>query len=77
MKTNKYLKIAFFENISDKTISKWECGKGLPELSGIQLLCKSLEINVNELLSGEKLAEDTYSNRAEENMMTLMKDYIS
>ena len=60
--------------VSDKTVSKWECGNGLPELSGIPPLCQALGININELLSGEKLAEDSYSNRAEENMMTLMKE---
>ncbi len=27
-------------NISEKTISKWECGKGLPEVSLMQPLCK-------------------------------------
>ena len=60
--------------VSDKTISKWECGNGLPELSTIPELCKVLNINMNELLSGERLAEEVYSKKAEENMMTLMKE---
>lgn len=60
--------------VSDKTISKWECGNGLPEMSSIPVLCSALGINMNELLSGEKLAEETYSKKAEENMMTLMKE---
>ena len=33
--------------ISDKTISKWECGKGLPEVSLMLPLCEILEISVN------------------------------
>ena len=37
-------------------------------------LCKVLDINVNELLSGEKLSDDSYHGKAEENMMTLMKE---
>ena len=41
-------------NISEKTISKWECGKGLPEVSLMQPLCKELDISVNELLNGAK-----------------------
>ena len=41
-------------NISEKTISKWECGKGLPEVSLMQALCKELDISVNELLNGAK-----------------------
>lgn len=60
--------------VSDKTISKWECGNGLPEMSSIPVLCEALGINMNELLSGERLAEDAYSQKAEENMMTLMKE---
>ena len=41
-------------NISEKTISKWECGKGLPEVSLMQPLCKEIDITVTELLNGEK-----------------------
>lgn len=60
--------------VSDKTISKWECGNGLPELSTIPELCNVFKINMNELLSGERLAEKNYSKKAEENMMILMKE---
>ncbi len=42
-------------NISEKTVSKWECGNGLPEVSLMQPVCKELGITVNELLSGEDL----------------------
>ncbi|MDE5596543.1 MAG: helix-turn-helix domain-containing protein, partial [Lachnospiraceae bacterium] len=58
--------------ISDKTISKWECGKGLPDVQFMIPLCDLLGINVNELLSGEKISADEYQKRAEENMMTLV-----
>ena len=37
-------------------------------------LCQSLDISVNELLSGEKLPVETYPQRAEENMMNLLKE---
>ena len=43
--------------ISDKTISKWECGNGLPDLSFMQSICKILKIDLNELFSGEKLTD--------------------
>ena len=36
-------------NVSDKTISKWECGKGLPEISLMMPLCEALQITVNDL----------------------------
>ena len=63
--------------ISDKTISKWECGNGLPEVSLMLPLCEKLDINVNELLSGECLSETQYFEKAENNMLDLMKDRTS
>ena len=61
-------------NISDKTVSKWETGNGLPE-GGLMLpLCSLLHINVNELLSGERLDEQKYQEKAEMNIMDLLKE---
>lgn len=40
-------------NVSDKTISKWETGKGLPDISLIETLAKALNVSVIELMSGE------------------------
>ena len=52
----------------------WENGKGLPEVSLMLPLCDTLHITVNELLSGAKLSENNYRDKAEENMMNLMKE---
>ncbi|MBQ9729228.1 MAG: helix-turn-helix transcriptional regulator [Clostridia bacterium] len=60
--------------ISDKTVSKWECGNGLPEVSLMMPLCKILGITVNELLSGRRLSESEYQKNAEENMMKLIDE---
>lgn len=60
--------------ISDKTISKWENGKGMPEVSLMMPLCEALDITANELLSGERLSQDDYIMKAEENIMTLVKE---
>lgn len=60
--------------ISDKTVSKWECGNGLPEVSLMLPLCDILDITVNDLLSGEKVSEVNYQRKAEENMMNLVKE---
>lgn len=60
--------------ISDKTVSKWECGNGLPEISLMLPLCNALGISVNELLSGEILKDIDYKKKAEENMMSLLKE---
>ena len=42
-------------DISEKTISKWECGNGLPEVTYMEPLCEILGITVNELLMGERI----------------------
>lgn len=60
-------------NITDRAISKWETGKGMPD-SGIMLdLCTELDISVNELLSGEVVKMENYNLRAEENLLELKK----
>lgn len=60
--------------LSDKTVSKWECGKGLPEVSLMLLLCSRLEITVNDLLSGRRVSAEEYQKKAEENMMDLVRE---
>lgn len=60
--------------ISDKTISKWERGNGFPEVSLLLPLCNELEITVNELLSGERVSEEEYLKKAEENMVNLVQE---
>ena len=60
--------------ISDRAVSKWETGKSLPD-SGIMLeLCDLLKINVNELLSGEKIMAEFYDKRAEENLLAMKRE---
>ena len=41
--------------VSDKTISKWETGKGFPDISLLEPLAKALQLSVPELLSGEQI----------------------
>ena len=60
--------------ISDKTVSKWERGSGMPELSFMQSICQVLKIDLNELFSGERLTGIDYKKRAEENLMTLIQE---
>lgn len=40
-------------NVTNKAISKWENGRGLPDYSCLNNLCKALDVSINELLSGE------------------------
>lgn len=47
--------------VSDKAVSKWETGRGLPDLSLLEPLSSALGVSVAELLSGEQI---TNQNRA-------------
>ena len=49
-------------------------GNGFPEVSLLLPLCKELEITVNELLSGERVSEEDYLKKAEENMVNLVRE---
>lgn len=57
--------------ISEKTVSKWECGKGFPDTSLLLPLCEVFGISANELLIGKKLEEQEYKKVAEENLIAL------
>lgn len=48
--------------VSDKTISKWETGKGLPDVTLIEPLAQALGISVTELLSGEWITNGNKSS---------------
>ena len=49
--------------VTDRAISKWENGRGLPDLSLLKPLSDELGITINELISGEKLNKKEYQNR--------------
>ena len=66
--------LADIVGVTDKSVSKWECGKSLPEISKMEPLCEALHININELLSGERLSETVYLQKAEENMLNLIQE---
>ena len=55
--------------ITAKAVSKWECGKGLPDASIMIDLCKILKITVNDLLSGEKVTKEQYQEKLEANII--------
>ena len=61
-------------SVSDKAVSKWETGRGLPDVLLMPPLCAVLGITVNDLLSGERVGEGDYRKKAEENMMELMRE---
>ena len=58
-------------NVSNKSISRWENGNTMPDLSLIPPLCEILDISINELLSGERIENDDYQKKLEENIIKI------
>ena len=67
------LELANKLSITDRAISKWENGRGLPDISLIKPLCDQLEITVNDLLSGEKLQDSQIEAKSEENIINTLQ----
>ena len=60
-------------NITDRAISKWECGRAMPDSSAMLDLCSVLEISVNELLLGEEIEMEKYNKQVEQNLIEMVK----
>lgn len=58
--------------VSDKTVSKWETGRSIPDMLYLESLCTALDVTMNELISGERLSKEAYSEKAEENLAQLI-----
>lgn len=59
--------------VSNKSISRWENGKTMPDYSLLKDICIELDTNINELMSGEKIDNENYIIKAEENLFLLKK----
>ncbi len=60
--------------ITDRAISKWENGKGMPDSSLMLDLCAELGISVNELLCGEVIEMTNYNEKAEKQLLQIVKE---
>ena len=59
--------------VSNKTISKWENGKCMPDYSIIQRLCEALPVTLPELMDGEDAAEDSVRVYDDEQILDLLR----
>lgn len=55
--------------VTNKTISRWENGNYMPDIVLMKELCDVFQININELLSGERLSNENFRQKAEENII--------
>jgi transcriptional regulator with XRE-family HTH domain len=66
-------KLAELIYVSEKTISKWENGNGIPDTNSLLKLCEIFGVSLNELLNGERMNQEEYKNKAEEELLILQK----
>ena len=59
--------------VSEKTISKWENGKGIPDTTILPKICEVFGCSLNEILNGERLSNENYINKAEEKLLELQR----
>ena len=63
--------------MSDKSVSKWERGGCLPDVSVYKELCSILGISLNEFLAGEDIAQENMIQKSETNIIEVIRDNIN
>lgn len=59
--------------VTNKTVSRWECGNYMPDLAVIPLLAAELGITVNELIAGQRFAEEDYKRDADRQLLQTLR----
>ena len=59
--------------VTDKSISNWENGRNMPDLSLFKPLCEILDITINDLISGEKVTKETIAGKKQELTIDFIK----
>ena len=55
-------------NVSDKAISRWETGKGYPDIESLLALSNIFSVSINELLCGTRITNDTMADNAQKDI---------
>lgn len=59
--------------VTNKTVSRWETGNYMPPIESLKLLSDIYQININEILSGERLDEEQFKKAAEDNIASTLE----
>lgn len=60
--------------VTDKSVSKWENGICLPDVSLYKSLCEILGITLNEFFAGKKLSDETFKETADNNLLNALEN---
>lgn len=61
--------------VTNKSISRWENGKTMPDYSILKELCNTLEFDMNEFLAGERIKKEEVQSYSVENLDSILKEY--
>lgn len=62
--------------VTNKTISRWENGIYMPNIEMLQILSKEFNVDINELLCGERIKDEDYHKKAEENLVAALENKV-
>lgn len=62
--------------VTDKSVSKWENGVCLPDVSLYKDICEILGITLNEFFAGKRLSDETFKEVADENLLSALENSV-
>lgn len=60
--------------VTNKTVSRWETGTYMPPIEALEVLSKELDVSINEIIAGERLSDESFRKRADENIAQVLSD---
>lgn len=69
-------RLAQLLGVTDKSVSKWENGVCLPDVSLYKEICEILDITLNEFFSGERLTDEMFKEVADSNLLRALENSV-
>lgn len=60
--------------VTNKTVSRWETGRYMPDIELLLPLGEVLDVSVNELLAGKRLSDEQFRKQADENLVEAVRE---
>ncbi len=69
----KQKEVAEIIQVSDKAVSRWETGRGMPDVESLQNLSDFYEVSINEILAGKRFATNEVERETDNNVKELVR----
>lgn len=69
----KQKEVAEALQVSDKAVSRWETGRGIPDVDSLQRLSDFYEVSINEILAGRRIEKNEVEKVADQNLKVAVK----